>query len=113
MTKLLEEAINRLRRLPEDMKDAAARALIMQLEEEPEPGDLEDVAARFIEALRELPADGAEAFGGRTAGEWLDWARGSVRKPTRCAGRRARCGAILSRSTPGTIGNETGRSQPA
>jgi hypothetical protein len=33
------------------------------------------VAARFIEALRELPADRVEAFGGRTAGEWLDWAR--------------------------------------
>jgi hypothetical protein len=33
------------------------------------------LAARFIEALRELPADGVEAFGGRTAGEWLDWAR--------------------------------------
>lgn len=33
------------------------------------------LATRFIEALRELPADGAEAFGGRTASEWLDWAR--------------------------------------
>jgi hypothetical protein len=33
------------------------------------------LAARFIEALRELTADGVEAFGGRTAGEWLDWAR--------------------------------------
>lgn len=33
------------------------------------------LAARFIEALRELPADGEEAFGGRTAAEWLDWAR--------------------------------------
>lgn len=30
------------------------------------------LAARFIEALRELPADGVGAFGGRTAGEWLD-----------------------------------------
>ena len=33
------------------------------------------LAARFIESLRELPADRVEAFGGRTAGEWLDWAR--------------------------------------
>ena len=33
------------------------------------------LAARFIEALRELPAGGVETFGGRTAGEWLDWAR--------------------------------------
>lgn len=33
------------------------------------------LAARFIEALRELPADDVETFGGRTAGEWLDWAR--------------------------------------
>lgn len=33
------------------------------------------LAARFIEALRERTADGVEAFGGRTAGEWLDWAR--------------------------------------
>jgi hypothetical protein len=32
------------------------------------------LVARFIEALRELPADRVEAFGGRTAGEWLDWA---------------------------------------
>ena len=40
MTKLLEEAINRLKELPESLQDSAARALIMQLEEEPEPGDL-------------------------------------------------------------------------
>jgi hypothetical protein len=39
MTKLLEEAIRRLRELPESVQDSAARALIMQLEEEPEPGD--------------------------------------------------------------------------
>ena len=37
MTKLLDEAIDRLRQLPEGMQDAAARALITQLEEEPEP----------------------------------------------------------------------------
>lgn len=45
MTRLLEEAIDRLRQLPEGMQDAAARALMMQLEEEPEPGDLEAIAA--------------------------------------------------------------------
>lgn len=44
MTKLLEEAIDRLRQFPDVMQDAAARALIMQLEEEPEPGDAEAVA---------------------------------------------------------------------
>jgi hypothetical protein len=45
MTKLLEEAIHRLRQLPTPMQDSAARAVILQLEEEPEPGDREAVAA--------------------------------------------------------------------
>jgi hypothetical protein len=44
MTKLLEEAIHRLRQLPEPMQDSAARAVIFQLEEEPESGDAEAVA---------------------------------------------------------------------
>jgi hypothetical protein len=44
MTKLLEQAIDRLRQLPEAMQDSAARALITQLEEEPEPGDRDAVA---------------------------------------------------------------------
>ena len=44
MTKLLDEAIERLRRLPAPLQDSAARALIRQLEEEPEPGDREAVA---------------------------------------------------------------------
>jgi predicted transcriptional regulator len=44
MTKLLEEAIQRLRQLPEPMQDSAARALMRQLEEEPEPGDFEAIA---------------------------------------------------------------------
>jgi hypothetical protein len=43
MTKLLEEAFDQLRQLPEAMQDRAARALIMQLEEEPEPRDLEAI----------------------------------------------------------------------
>jgi hypothetical protein len=43
MTKLLEQAIRHLRQLPEDMQDTAARALMAQLEEEPEPGDLEAI----------------------------------------------------------------------
>jgi hypothetical protein len=41
MTKLLDEAIHRLRRLPASMQDSAARAVILQLEEEPELGDFE------------------------------------------------------------------------
>lgn len=45
MSKLLEEAIQRLRQLPEPMQDTAARTVIRQLEEEPEPGDREAVAA--------------------------------------------------------------------
>jgi len=44
MTKLLEAAIQRLRQLPDDMQDTAARALMAQLEEEPEPGELELIA---------------------------------------------------------------------
>lgn len=44
MTKLLEEAIERLRQLPESIQDSAARVMITQLEEEPEPGDLAAVA---------------------------------------------------------------------
>lgn len=43
MTKLLEQAIRHLRQLPADMQDTAARALMAQLEEEPEPGDLEAI----------------------------------------------------------------------
>ena len=43
MTKLLEEAIDRLRDLPARMQDSAARAVISQLEEEPEPGDFEAI----------------------------------------------------------------------
>ena len=44
MTKLLDEAIHRLRQLPAPLQDSAARAVILQLEEEPEPGDREAVA---------------------------------------------------------------------
>ena len=44
MTKLLEQAIEQLRQLPEGMQDSAARAVMLQLEEEPEPGDLEAIA---------------------------------------------------------------------
>jgi hypothetical protein len=43
MTELLEQAIARLRQLPSDQQDTAARALISQLDEEPEPGDREAV----------------------------------------------------------------------
>jgi hypothetical protein len=44
MTKLLEDAIDRLRQLPDSVQDSAARVLITQLEEEPEPGDLSAIA---------------------------------------------------------------------
>jgi hypothetical protein len=44
MTELLDKAIERLRQLPPTMQDSAARALIRQLEEEPEAGDHEAVA---------------------------------------------------------------------
>ena len=44
MTKLLDEAIHRLRKLPDRMQDTAARVLLTQLEEEPEPGDAEAIA---------------------------------------------------------------------
>ena len=37
MTKLLEEAIHRLRQLPTPMQDSAARAVLTQLEEDPSP----------------------------------------------------------------------------
>jgi hypothetical protein len=43
MTKLLQQAIERLRQLSPDAQDSAARALISQLEEEPEPGDREAI----------------------------------------------------------------------
>ena len=44
MTKLLEQAIEQLRQLPEQMQDSAARAVMLQLQEEPEAGDLEAIA---------------------------------------------------------------------
>jgi PHD/YefM family antitoxin component YafN of YafNO toxin-antitoxin module len=44
VTKLLEQVIEQLRHLPEGMQDNAARAVMLQLEEEPEPGDLEAIA---------------------------------------------------------------------
>jgi hypothetical protein len=43
MTKLLAQAIALLRLSPPDAQDSAARVLISQLEEEPEPGDLEAI----------------------------------------------------------------------
>ena len=52
MTKLLEEAIQRLRQLPAAMQDTAARAVILQLEEEPEPGDREAITAGWDEYQR-------------------------------------------------------------
>ena len=52
MTKLLEEAIDRLRQLPASVQDNAARALITQLEEEPEPADLAAIAEGRAEIQR-------------------------------------------------------------
>jgi hypothetical protein len=43
MTQLLEEAIVRLRELPDEMQEAAARTIIRTLEEDPEPGDREAI----------------------------------------------------------------------
>jgi hypothetical protein len=50
-TKLLKQAMERLSQLPPAAQDSAARVLISQLEEEPEPGDREAIEA------------GREAFG--------------------------------------------------
>ena len=52
MSKLLEQAIKRLRQLPEPMQDSAARAVLSRLEEEPEPGDLEAIAVGWDEYKR-------------------------------------------------------------
>jgi predicted transcriptional regulator len=43
MTKLLKQAMERLSQLPPAAQDTAARALIQQLEEEPEFSDLEAI----------------------------------------------------------------------
>lgn len=40
MTKLLEEAIDLLRQLPPSMQDSAARAVLTQLDEELQLGDM-------------------------------------------------------------------------
>jgi hypothetical protein len=44
MIKLLEEAIDRLRQLPDEMQESAARSIIRTLEEDPEPADYEAIA---------------------------------------------------------------------
>ena len=43
MTRLFEQAVERLRQLSPDAQDSAALAIIAQLEEDPEPGDLEAI----------------------------------------------------------------------
>jgi hypothetical protein len=50
MTKLLEEALQSLRQLPDAIQDQVARVILSQIEEEPEPGDLEAIE----EARREF-----------------------------------------------------------
>ena len=52
MTKLLEDAINQLRQLPDSMQDSVARAMFLRLEEEPEQGDLEETAEGWREFER-------------------------------------------------------------
>ena len=52
MTKLLDEAIDRLRELPASVQDNAARALITQLEEEPEPDDIDAIEKGRLEFQR-------------------------------------------------------------
>ena len=44
-TKLLKQAMERLSQLPPAAQDSAARAVMSQLEEEPEPGDRKAIAA--------------------------------------------------------------------
>jgi len=61
MTKLLQQAFDRLRQLPSAAQDSAARALISQLEEDPEPGD------------REAIEKGREAFGRSDFVTLKDW----------------------------------------
>lgn len=61
MTKLLKQAMERLSQLSPAAQDTAARALMQQLEEEPEPGD------------REAMEDGRREFAGGdfvTLKEW-------------------------------------------
>ena len=43
MTKLLNEAIACLQELPEGMQDSAARAILAQLQEEPEADDFDGI----------------------------------------------------------------------
>jgi predicted transcriptional regulator len=59
MTKLLKEAIDRLRQMPASVQDSAARALITQLEEEPEPADIAAIAEgrRAYERGETIPLD--------------------------------------------------------
>jgi hypothetical protein len=52
MTELLKEAIRRLRKLPAPVQDSAARAMLLQLEEEPEPGDREAIMEGWLEYQR-------------------------------------------------------------
>jgi hypothetical protein len=52
MTELLKEAIRRLRQLPEPVQDSAARAMLLQLEEEPESADHEPIMDGRIEYQR-------------------------------------------------------------
>jgi hypothetical protein len=52
MTERLKEAIRRLRKLPEPLQDSAARAMLLQLEEEPEPGDHEPIMEGWQEYQR-------------------------------------------------------------
>jgi len=61
MTKLLQQAFERLRQLPPAAQDSAARALISQLEEDPELGD------------REAIEKGREAFGRGDFVTLKDW----------------------------------------
>jgi hypothetical protein len=52
MTELLKEAIRRLRKLPAPVQDSAARAMLLQLEEEPELGDREAIIEGWLEYQR-------------------------------------------------------------
>ena len=111
MTKLTEEAFHRLRQLPDAMQDSAARAVIHQLEEEPELGDREAIA----EALNQF-----ERGEFLTLEQWrhgdMKWglvianrAKRQLRRlspitETVLTRRFLRCARIRSKETPNTFG---------
>ena len=52
MTRLLQQAIEQLCQLPEPLQDSVARAVLLQLEEEHDPGDREAFSEGRSESSR-------------------------------------------------------------